>query len=194
LRKCVCIPPIRPFPFSLFGWVFVCDLRKCVCTPPNQTPPLFSLWFFIYLFDYLHSIHMNVCATPVKPLLFLSMNFFIYSQLSTHKCVYILLNWTPPSSLWEFPFFGSIIKVQMHSPLLDPSFPFSLSQLLTIRSSLCVFPLIKPLIFFLYIYIFYFINYPHKMCVFPLSNISFSFINYSRMNVCALPLSNPSYF
>jgi len=104
--------PIRPFLFSLFGWLFVCDLRKCVCIPPNQTRPFFSLWFLIYLFDYMYSIHMNVCAPPIKPLL---------------------------SSL-------------------------SLSQLLTIHSSLCVFPFIKSLLFFLYNF-FFFSLIIHTKCV-----------------------------
>lgn len=79
LRKCVCTPPIRPFLFSLFGWLFVCDLRKCVCTPPNQTLPFF---LYNFLFDYLHSIHMNVCAPPIKPLLSsLSLNFWQFTQV-----------------------------------------------------------------------------------------------------------------
>jgi len=107
----VCAFPQLDPSLSLSLVDYLCVIRNCVCTPPNQTSPFFSLWFFIYLFDYLHLIHMNVCAPPIKPLLFLFMNFFIFSQLSTHKCVYILLNWTPPSfSLWEFPFFGQLLK------------------------------------------------------------------------------------
>jgi hypothetical protein len=72
---------------------YLCVICTSVCALPLIKPLPFFLYdfLFIYLIIRTQSMWMYV-EPPIKPLLFFSMNFFLSSQLSTHKCVHIFLN------------------------------------------------------------------------------------------------------
>ncbi len=157
------LPLIKPLPFSIYKFLFfyliICIQSMWMYVHPLSNPSFFSLWFFFFLMNYLHT---SVCTfSPIKPLLPLFVNFFFLGQLLGCECT--LPYYTPPFlslNFWQFT------RIYVCSPLSNHSFAFSTNFFLS------------------------FIIYSPKVCVFPLSNTSFSFVNYSCMNVCALPLSN----